>query len=75
MGRINQSGFKIDYQFHDDAGARPLVLTPGARYPKEAAGVPQLAQFRPRRHQLQNLENVCRCQPGRRPDSTTRVRK
>jgi pimeloyl-ACP methyl ester carboxylesterase len=44
MARIDISGIGIDYQFYGEAGAPPVVITPGGRYPKETPGVPQLAE-------------------------------
>jgi pimeloyl-ACP methyl ester carboxylesterase len=44
MARIDISGIGIDYEFYGDAAAPVAVITPGGRYAKETAGVPQLAQ-------------------------------
>jgi len=44
MARLDICGIGIDYQLQGDAAAPPVVITPGGRYPKETAGVPQLAR-------------------------------
>jgi pimeloyl-ACP methyl ester carboxylesterase len=44
MARIEISGIGIDYELHGDPRAPVAVVTPGGRYPKDTAGVPQLAQ-------------------------------
>jgi pimeloyl-ACP methyl ester carboxylesterase len=44
MARIDIRGIGIDYEIHGDVDAPPVIITPGGRYPKESAGVPQLAQ-------------------------------
>jgi pimeloyl-ACP methyl ester carboxylesterase len=36
---------ELDYEFLGDAGAPPLVLTPGGRYPRQTAGVPELGRI------------------------------
>jgi pimeloyl-ACP methyl ester carboxylesterase len=43
MARIDVAGLEIDYDWVGDAAAPPLVLTPGGRYPRDTAGVPELA--------------------------------
>lgn len=50
MARITIDGpgienLGIDYEWIGDEGAPPLVLTPGGRYPRDTAGVPELAQI------------------------------
>ena len=44
MAKIDVNGLTLDYELVGDAGARPLVLTPGGRYPRDTAGVPELAE-------------------------------
>lgn len=44
MARIDISGIEIDYELQGDSGAPSVVITPGGRYPKETAGVPELAR-------------------------------
>jgi pimeloyl-ACP methyl ester carboxylesterase len=44
MARIDICGIGIDYELQGDPGAPAVVITPGGRYPKETAGVPQLAR-------------------------------
>ena len=45
MARINVDGLELDYELIGDAGAPPLVLTPGGRYPRDTAGVPELGRI------------------------------
>lgn len=45
MARIDVDGLEIDYELIGDAGAPPLMLTPGGRYPRDTAGVPELARI------------------------------
>ncbi len=45
MARINVHGLGIDYELIGDEGAPPLVLTPGGRYPRETAGLPELGRI------------------------------
>jgi pimeloyl-ACP methyl ester carboxylesterase len=45
MAKIDVDGLEIDYEFLGDEGAPPLVLTPGGRYPRDTAGVPELGQI------------------------------
>jgi pimeloyl-ACP methyl ester carboxylesterase len=42
--KIEVNGLTLDYELLGDEGAPPLVLTPGGRYPRETAGVPELGQ-------------------------------
>jgi pimeloyl-ACP methyl ester carboxylesterase len=42
MPKIDVNGLAIDYELIGDEGGRPLVLTPGGRYPRDTAGVPEL---------------------------------
>ncbi|MCJ2188915.1 alpha/beta fold hydrolase [Novosphingobium beihaiensis] len=44
MAKIDVNGLTLDYEFVGDAGAPPLVLTPGGRYPRDTAGLPELAE-------------------------------
>jgi pimeloyl-ACP methyl ester carboxylesterase len=45
MARIAVDGLELDYELIGDAGAPPLVLTPGGRYPRDTAGVPELGRI------------------------------
>ena len=45
MARIEVDGLELDYELVGDAGAPPLVLTPGGRYPRNTAGVPELGRI------------------------------
>jgi pimeloyl-ACP methyl ester carboxylesterase len=45
MARIDVDGMGIDYEWLGDEGAPPLVLTPGGRYPRDTAGVPELGRI------------------------------
>lgn len=49
MARIEvggpRGGIEIDYELIGDAGAPPLMLTPGGRYPRQTAGVPELGRI------------------------------
>lgn len=42
MAKIDVNGLTLDYELIGDEGAPPLVLTPGGRYPRDTAGVPEL---------------------------------
>lgn len=42
--KIEVNGLTLDYELLGDEDAPPLVLTPGGRYPRETAGVPELGQ-------------------------------
>lgn len=42
MARIDVDGLGIDYELLGPEQGRPLVLTPGGRYPRDTAGVPEL---------------------------------
>lgn len=42
MPRIEVNGLMLDYELIGDPAAPPLVLTPGGRYPRDTAGVPEL---------------------------------
>ena len=45
MARIAVDGLEIDYELIGPEGGRPLVLTPGGRYPRDTAGVPELGRI------------------------------
>ena len=45
MARIDVDGLELDYELIGDPAAPPLVLTPGGRYPRDTAGVPELGQI------------------------------
>ena len=45
MAKINVDGLEIDYELIGDEKAPPLVLTPGGRYPRDTAGVPELGRL------------------------------
>jgi pimeloyl-ACP methyl ester carboxylesterase len=45
MAKIDVNGLTLDYELLGDEGAPPLVLTPGGRYPRDTAGVPELGRI------------------------------
>ncbi|MDE8650796.1 alpha/beta fold hydrolase [Novosphingobium album (ex Liu et al. 2023)] len=45
MAKIEVNGLELDYELIGDENAPPLVLTPGGRYPRDTAGVPELGQL------------------------------
>jgi len=45
MAKIEVDGLTLDYELIGDEGAPPLVLTPGGRYPRDTAGVPELGRI------------------------------
>jgi pimeloyl-ACP methyl ester carboxylesterase len=45
MARIEVGGLELDYELIGDEGAPPLMLTPGGRYPRDTAGVPELGRI------------------------------
>jgi pimeloyl-ACP methyl ester carboxylesterase len=45
MARIDVDGLELDYELIGPEGGRPLVLTPGGRYPRNTAGVPELGRI------------------------------
>lgn len=45
MARIAVDGLELDYELIGAEGAPPLVLTPGGRYPRDTAGVPELGRI------------------------------
>lgn len=44
MARIEVNGLELDYELIGPESGQPLVLTPGGRYPRDSAGVPELGQ-------------------------------
>jgi pimeloyl-ACP methyl ester carboxylesterase len=45
VARIEVDGLELDYELIGDENALPLVLTPGGRYPRDTAGVPELGRI------------------------------
>ena len=45
MARIAVGGLELDYELIGPADGQPLVLTPGGRYARDTAGVPELGQI------------------------------
>lgn len=45
MAKIDVDGLEIDYELIGEENAPPLVLTPGGRYPRDTAGVPDLGKL------------------------------
>lgn len=45
MPRIAVDGLELDYELIGDEGAPPLVITPGGRYPRDTAGVPEISRI------------------------------
>ncbi|MGE3690506.1 MAG: alpha/beta fold hydrolase [Novosphingobium sp.] len=45
MARIEVNGLELDYELIGPEDGPPLVLTPGGRYPRDTAGVPELGQI------------------------------
>ena len=45
MAKINVDGLELDYELVGPANGPLLVLTPGGRYPRDTAGVPELGQI------------------------------
>lgn len=45
MARIEVNGLELDYELIGPEDGQPLVLTPGGRYPRDTAGVPELGQI------------------------------
>lgn len=45
MARIEVGGLELDYELIGPEGGQPLVLTPGGRYPRDTAGVPELGRI------------------------------
>lgn len=45
MARIDVSGLELDYELIGPEDGQPLVLTPGGRYPRDTAGVPELGRI------------------------------
>jgi pimeloyl-ACP methyl ester carboxylesterase len=44
MARIDVDGLELDYELIGPEDGPPLVLTPGGRYPRDTAGVPELGR-------------------------------
>jgi pimeloyl-ACP methyl ester carboxylesterase len=44
VARIDVDGLELDYELIGPESGPPLVLTPGGRYPRDAAGVPELGE-------------------------------
>lgn len=44
MPKIDVNGLSLDYELIGDPAAPPLVLTPGGRYARDTAGVPELGE-------------------------------
>jgi pimeloyl-ACP methyl ester carboxylesterase len=45
MARIDIDGLELDYELIGPENGQPLVLTPGGRYPRDTAGVPELGRI------------------------------
>jgi len=45
MARIEVGGLELDYELIGPDDGQPLVLTPGGRYPRDTAGVPELGRI------------------------------
>lgn len=45
MARIAVDGLELDYELIGPEDGRPLVITPGGRYPRDTAGVPELGRI------------------------------
>ena len=45
MAKIEVDGLWLDYELIGPEQGRPLILTPGGRYPRDTAGVPELGQI------------------------------
>ena len=45
MARIEVGGLELDYELIGPEDGQPLVLTPGGRYPRDTAGVPELGRI------------------------------
>ncbi|MEO5586885.1 MAG: alpha/beta hydrolase [Novosphingobium sp.] len=45
MPRIEVNGLELDCELIGPADGQPLVLTPGGRYPRDTAGVPELGRL------------------------------
>lgn len=45
MARIEVGGLELDYELIGPEQGQPLVLTPGGRYPRDTAGVPELGRI------------------------------
>jgi pimeloyl-ACP methyl ester carboxylesterase len=45
VARIDVDGLELDYELIGPEDGQPLMLTPGGRYPRDTAGVPELGQI------------------------------
>lgn len=45
LARIEVNGLELDYELIGPEDGPPLVLTPGGRYPRDTAGVPELGKI------------------------------
>jgi pimeloyl-ACP methyl ester carboxylesterase len=45
MARIEVNGLELDYELIGPEDGKPLVITPGGRYPRDTAGVPELGRI------------------------------
>ena len=45
MARIAVDGLELDYELIGPTDGQPLVITPGGRYPRDTAGVPELGRI------------------------------
>lgn len=45
MARIAVDGLELDYELIGPDNGQPLVITPGGRFPRDTAGVPELGQI------------------------------
>lgn len=45
MARITVDGLELDYELLGPEDGQPLVITPGGRYPRDTAGVPELGRI------------------------------
>jgi len=45
VAKIDVNGLELDYELIGPEDGQPLVLTPGGRYPRDTAGVPELGRI------------------------------
>lgn len=45
MARMDVNGLELDYELIGPEKGQPLVITPGGRYPRDTAGVPELGEL------------------------------
>src|ERR1700712_6036302 len=45
MAKKEVNGLMLDYELVGPEDGKPLVLTPGGRYPRDTAGVPELGRI------------------------------